>query len=195
MPAMRAARIPGWQPLIDLGLPMRWSTLRDGLRGVPLARRLLTVGDVAAWAARVVEDDLDQPDEVFALLALPPGTGNDRDMVAEVAPLLEALAADEPAGHGDRAWRLVEIAALTERIAAWPVGDDRDDSDPACEIWSACREIWSAWPGLDRPAIFFTAAGGEGSCYCGRGPDAVLADYRAWLAAEVAGLTATGRER
>ena len=178
-------RVPGWQRLVELGLAVTPVTLAEGLRVSRGGRLVLTVGDVGAWADARVTAEPEQPDEVYELLGLAPGTGNDRDSLESALVALGRLAAGE---RVDRAaqrakWRLVALVELVERVGRWPRDGDPDD-DLACDLWSACRELWSTWSELlDRPPFFYPD-GREVSCYHGRDLDQVLAEYRAWIAAE-----------
>lgn len=182
----------GWQALVRLGLAVRWTTLAVGLRARRRGRPLLTVGDLAGWAEALVEAQPEQPMELYELLAIPPGTGNDRESVEDAERTLAKLGAGE---HVDprlelAKWRLVELAALVDAIAAWAPDPDEDFDGRACSMWSECRELWSGWAELlDRPPFFYPG-GREVSCYDGRDFDEVIGEYRAWIAAERARLLA-----
>jgi hypothetical protein len=182
---------PRWQALVRLGLAVRWTTLAEGLRASRRRQRpLVTVGDVGAWACALVEAAPEQPLAVYELLAIAPGTGNDPDSLADVQPVLRALAAGERA---DRAaelakFRLAELAALVERVATWPVDPDEDFDTRACDMWSTCRDVWESWIELLGRDPFFYPDGREVRCYDGRRFDDVIAEYRGWIAGERARL-------
>lgn len=188
---MSSDRTPGWERLLRLGLAVRWTTLREGLRGTGLARGVLTTGDVARWARARLEVDEDAPAEAYELADLSPGRGNDHDSLALVDAALERLAGAEDADPKTEArkWRLLDLVTLIERAAAWPPPDD-DDDDPACDLWMACRDIWEAWATIDRPPFFFRADGQTVSCYHGRALADIVASYRAWFDDERAALAA-----
>lgn len=177
---------PRWQAIRDLGLAVRWTTLAEGLRASQWrSRPVVTVGDIGAWADACVEARPEQPEDVYVLLGIAPGTGNDGDAVDSIARELDRLSAGEQADRRAELakWRLVEVAALVDAASAWPTADD--DSAPACELWSHCRELWESWVHLvDRPAFFYRPDGRECSCYYGRDLAEVLADYRGWIAGE-----------
>ena len=188
-------REPGWHRLRQLGLAVRATTLVEGLRAARRGRPLVTVGDVGAWALARVEAEPDPPDAVLELLGIPDGTGNDPDSLADAERTLGPLVAAEQAAHVDpRAelakWRVVDLAALIDLIATWPLDPAEDFDGRPCSMWSACRELWSHWAELlDRPPFFYPG-GRECRCYDGRMFEDVIAEYRAWLAAEVARLRA-----
>lgn len=184
------AREPGWRALLRLGLAVRWTTLAEGLRAARHRRPPVTVGDVGAWATELALAAPEQPADVYELVAIDPGTGNDRDSLDEIERPLARLAAAERA---DRAaelakWRLAELVALIDRIAPWPLDPDEDFDSRACNMWSACRDVWESWNDLLGRHPFFYPGGREVSCYDGRIFEDVIAEYRAWFAGERARL-------
>lgn len=189
--AQGATLHPAWQALVEHGLAVRWTTLAVGLRTSPHRGVTVSVGDVAAWAEAQVEASTDQPEEVYRLMWFPAGTGNDSDSVEAASVDLERLAAGERADLAIELakWRLVAVAALVDRIERWP-RDGADDDDLACDMWSACRELWEAWREVLGRVAFFYPGGQMASCYHGQGLDETIAHYRGWIAEERARLVA-----
>jgi hypothetical protein len=171
-------RNSSWEALLTAdGLPIRWTTVLVGLR--EHQRTKVLVGEVAAFADRVLQETEDPPDALWELAAIDPRSGNDLDSLDRTRELLRRLAASgECDQHRElRRWRLADLKATIHYFESAL----RDAEDPTSDIYVALQCFWDCWADLGRPASLFE---GNRVVLPAATVEGIVASYRGWIDAE-----------